>query len=219
MRFCLGLTLFAAATGLSIPAYATNDDLEVWLNPSVAADLDNDTGIELETAQRLRSADRGRVDTYYARLWLNQELDDNLTVSGGVERRVNDGGDDETRFLQQLSVKKGFFRGRFRLEQRFVDNNGGRMGLRIRSRLGVSVPFDEAKRWSFDTSAEFAKTLRSTSAGGKDGLTGLRTQLGVNYKVDEKLTIGLAYLRQQDFTDNAPDPVGHAPLLALDFSF
>jgi hypothetical protein len=210
--------LCAVCILMHAPAVATDDDLEIWFNPALATDLDENTGIELETAQRLRSADRGRVDTYYARLWLNQDIDEDVTLSGGIERRVNDGGDDETRFLQQLSLKQGVFRGRLRLEQRFVDNSG-RMGLRVRTRLGVSVPLDEAKRWSFDSSAELSKTLRSTGVGGDDGLTGLRTQIGLGYEVNDRLSLGFGYIRQQDFSSGEPDAVGHAPLLSVDVNF
>jgi len=75
------------------PAMAQDDDaFEFWLNPSVSTDLDENTGIELETAQRFRSSEDGRVDTYFARLWLNQAISDELTLSGAVERRINAGG-------------------------------------------------------------------------------------------------------------------------------
>ncbi len=216
-RLLAALGACAAFGVLAAPAQATDDDLEFWLNPSVAYDLDSDTSLELETAQRFRSAGNGRVDTYFFRAWLAQDIADNVTLAGALERRINDGGSNETRVMQQLSTRHGIVRTRLRLEQRFVDNRGGRMGLRLRPRLGVAIPV--AERLSFGSDAELFWTLRGTSAGGGTGITGLRTQVGFDYEISDTIELGLTYLRQQDFEDNAPDEVGHAPLITLDFAF
>ena len=202
----------------SAPAAATSDAAELWLNPSVSVDFDKDTGIEIETAQRLRSADDDRVDTYFVRLWLNQKMAENLTLSGAIERRINNGGSDETRLIQQMTTSHGYLRTRLRLEQRFVDS-ADQTGLRVRPRLGVAVPIDTNERWTFKTDAEMLLTLQSTSNGGDTGLTGLRTQMGVSYDVTPRLTLSAAYLRQQDFDERGPDVVGHAPILGIEFAF
>ena len=212
--FAVMLALMASPSA----ARATDDGAELWLNPSVAFDLDENSGLEIETAQRLRNADDGRSDTYFARLWFNQDIARNATLSGAFERRVNDGGSDETRLIQQLSTSYGYLRTRLRLEQRFVDGSS-RIGLRIRPRLGVSVPIDSDKRWKFKTDAELFLTLRSTGKGGNDGLTGLRTQMGVSYAINDNMSLSAVYLRQQDFDDGRPDRVGHAPLIGIEFSF
>lgn len=203
---------------IHMPAAANDDGFEFWLNPSASFELDGDTGVEIEMAQRFRSASDGRVDTYSARLWLHQALNDAVTVSGAAERRINDGDDDETRFIQQLSTKHGVLRTRLRLEQRFVDGKGG-MGLRLRPRLGAAIPLDGDGRWSLHGTAELFLTLRSTSAGGDVGLTGLRTQLGASYALSDDVSLTIAYLRQQDLVGGAPDRVGHAPLIGIEWSF
>ncbi len=214
-------TFAMAAIGIAlapVPAFATDDAAEFWFNPSVSFDLDKNTGLEFETAQRLRDAEDGRSDTYFARLWLNQDVSDKATLGGAFERRVNDGGADETRLIQQLSTSHGYLRTRFRLEQRFVDN-ADRMGLRVRPRIGVAVPIDADRRWTFKTDAELFLTLRSISINGDDGLTGLRTQIGLSYAATDRLTMGAGYLRQQDFDDDGADRVGHAPLIGIEYSF
>jgi hypothetical protein len=211
----LGTLLLHAPAAAAAAAAAGDDAFELWLNPAASFDIDDDTGVEIETAQRLRSASDGRADTYYARLWLNQELSDTFTLSGGAERRINDGDDDETRFMQQLSTRHGVLRTRLRLEQRLVDGSG-RMGLRLRSRLGAAIPLDS--RWSLQGSAELFLTLRSTSTGGKDGLTGLRAQLGASYALSDHVSLTVGYLRQQELIDGAPDRVGHAPLVGIEWS-
>lgn len=212
-------TLLATLLLVSVPSAAAASDnvAELWLNPSVAIDLDDDTGLELETAQRFRSAADG-PDTFFYRFWLNQNVGDGLTLSGAVERRINTGDDHETRTMQQLSLSKGMLRSRLRLEQRFVDD-ADRMGLRLRARLGIKVPLADDGEWSFGADAEPFITLRSTSAGGEDGLTGLRTQLTIAHEISDKLTISAGYLRQQDIRRGAPDRIGHAPILGLELSF
>ncbi|WP_432200071.1 DUF2490 domain-containing protein [Erythrobacter sp. W53] len=219
MQAIIKYPLLTALLLAPVSASATDDAFEFWLNPSISTDLDNNTGIEIETAQRFRSAGDGRVDTYFARFWVNQKVSDQFTLAGAIEQRINDGGSDETRFLQQLSGKHGVFRSRMRLEQRFVEDRGGRLGLRLRPRLGVSVPLDAAGKWSFGTDAELFLTLRGTSAGGDTGLTGLRTQYKLGYEVNDNLSLSAIYLRQQDFRDNRPDRVGHAPLIGVEYSF
>ena len=213
-------TIALAAAALSLPAaaQATNDDFELWLNPSVSFDLDDDTGMEIETAQRLRDGETGREDTYFARLWLNQELNDTVTIAGAFERRINDGGSNETRLIQQMSTRHGILRTRLRLEQRFVDD-ADRMGLRIRPRVGVAVPLDDAGRLTFDADAELFVTLRSNNVGGDEGLTGMRTQIGLSYELNDRLSLSAAYLRDQDFEDGSPDTVGHAPIIGIEYSF
>ena len=143
-------------------ALAADDGFEVWLNPSVSAGLDDNTGVELETAQRFRDADDGRADTYFARLWINQDVADTMTLSGAIEQRanasVNGGGNDETRLIQQLSTSHGILRTRLRLEQRFVEN-ADRMGLRLRPRLGVKVPVSEDGHWAIKSDAELLAEL------------------------------------------------------------
>lgn len=210
----------AALALVSVPsaAAASDDAAELWLNPSIAVDLDKDTGLELETAQRFRSAADGRPDTFFYRFWLNQEVGGGLTLSGAVERRINTGDDDETRTMQQLSLSRGVLRGRLRLEQRFVDD-ADRMGLRLRARLGVKVPLDSDGKWSLGADAEPFFTLRSTSVGGDDGLTGLRTQVALGREVSDNLSVSVGYLRQQDIRRGAPDRVGHAPIVGVELSF
>lgn len=158
------------------------------------------------------------MDTYFARLWLNQSVADKVTLSGAFERRINDRGSDETRLIQQMSTSHGLLRTRLRLEQRFVDD-ADRMGLRLRPRMGVAVPLGEDSPWKFKTDAELFLTLRSNNEGGDEGLTGLRTQIGFSYDITDRLSLGAVYLRQQDFEDGGPDQIGHAPLIGIELSF
>ena len=208
----LALAVFPAA------AHASDDAAEFWLNPSVEVGLDDDTAFELETAQRFRSESDARVDTYFFRGWVKQDIAENATLAGAIEYRVNDGGSNEVRTIQQLSTSHGILRTRLRLEQRFVDG-ADHMGLRLRPRLGVGFDLTEDGRWSAGADAELFWVLRGNNIGSDTGITGLRTTVGVEYEVNDNLSLGLSYLRQQDFEDNAPDQIGHAPLIGIEYTF
>jgi hypothetical protein len=207
-----------AVCAIATPAAASEDDGELWLNPSVSTGISDRTSVELETAQRFRDAGEGRDDTYFFRLWLNHDVSDALTVSGAVERRINDGGRNETRTMQQLTGRWGIMRTRARMEQRMVDDSG-RTGWRLRTRVGVETPINDSAQWKVFADAEPFWTLRATSAGGDTGLTGLRTQIGVGYEVNDNLALSVGYLRQQDIASGAPDTVGHAPIIGVEFAF
>ncbi len=212
---CLGAALMA----LPATAQATDEDVELWFNPSVSVALDDDTTFKLDTAQRFRSASEGRVDTYFFRGWVQQKVSDQLRLGGAVEKRFNDGGRDELRTMQQLDGSHGIVRTRLRFEQRFSEGRGGRMGLRVRPRAGISLPLSEDGKLSFGTDAELFWTLRGTSPGGSTGITGVRTQVSLKYEVSDNLDLKGTYLRQQSIRSNAPDRVGHAPFIGVALSF
>ena len=215
----LAIIIVAGGAFVASPALAQSDEqFEFWLNPSIGTDLDEDTSFELETAQRFRSEDDGRVDTYFFRGWLKQDIADNATLAGAVEYRINDGGSNEVRTMQQLSTSHGILKTRLRLEQRFVDG-ADRMGLRLRPRLGVGFDLTDDGRWSAGADAELFWVLRGNNVGSDTGITGLRTTVGVEYAVSDNLALGVSYLRQQDFEDDGPDEIGHAPLVGIEYTF
>ena len=93
------------------------------------------------------------------------------------------------------------------------------MGLRLRPRLGLGFDLTEDGRWSAGADAELFLVLRGNNVGNDTGLTGLRTTMGVEYEVNGNLSLGLSYLRQQDFEEGAPDQIGHAPLIGIEYTF
>lgn len=218
LSLALKSTILVGGALLASPAIASDEAFEFWLNPSVETSIDEDTAFELETAQRFRSEADGRVDTYFVRGWLKQDLAENVTLAGALEYRINDGGSNETRTMQQLSTSHGIIKTRLRLEQRFVEG-ADRMGLRLRPRIGVGFDLTDDGRWSAGADAELFWTLRGNNVGSDTGITGLRTTVGVDYELSENLSVGVSYLRQHDFEDNGPDEIGHAPLISLGYSF
>ena len=198
--------------GYASSAQASDDIFELWVNPSIEADIGRGRA-ELETGHRFRD---GRDDTHYVRLWYGQPIGSDVTLAGGIEQRFT-GRVEERRLLQQLGYRSGVFRGRTRIEQRFVEGDAN-MGVRLRQRIGVSVPVGRSGKLALIANAEGFVTLRATTALGQTGLTGLRTVIGVDYTLNDRLGVGLGYLRAQDFRRGAVDRVGHAPLLSIAWS-
>ncbi|MBU2589096.1 MAG: DUF2490 domain-containing protein [Alphaproteobacteria bacterium] len=215
----LAFALTGPAFTLAQPALASDDDFELWFGPSVSTKLDDDTSVELQTAQRFRDQGNNREDTYYFRGWVHQKVAKNVTLSGSIEERINDEGADEIRTIQQLGTKHGVLRTRLRLEERFVEGNGGRMGLRVRPRLGLRVPLGDDSPITASVDGELFWTLRATSVTGSTGINGVETRVGFTYDVNDNLTLGLKYLRAQNIRDNRPDTVSHAPLIEIEFTF
>lgn len=197
-------------------ARAQDEDVELWFNPSVTKKVGDLTSIELETAQRLRVDPRD--DTYFTRLWVNREDRGGREWSVGAEQRWNGPDEREVRLLQQVGYNWGPLAFRTRMEQRFV-NLDARTGLRIRQRLGMTLPLaSDEDGWAITGDAEIFVTLRSTELRGQTGLTGLRTFVGFERGFG-RYEVSLGYLRQQDIRDDAEDRIGHAPFLGLAAAF
>ena len=215
----IALTLVGSTISIAQPALATDDDLELWFGPYADISIDDNTTIAIQTAQRFRDADNGRADTYYIRGWVHQKVAPNITISAAAEERINDGEGDEVRFTQQIERKDGILRTRFRVEQRFIDGNNARLGLRARPRAGLRVPLGEASPFTASVDAELFWTLRSTSISGNTGITGAETRVGMEYDVSDNFSVGLKYLRAQNIRSGREDEVSHAPLFELNYSF
>jgi hypothetical protein len=204
----------ALAVSLSTPALAEENRLEGWFEGSVVKGIGGKSFVEFQTQQRARGSSNPIGDNQTYRLWLGTKVG-KVTLMGGVHRS-KEGSTKETRFLQQASYSLAGtpFKGRTRLEQRFIDN-ASQTGWRLRQRVGIAVPLStEDGGWTLVGNAEGFWTLRATSATGQEGLTGLRTFAGFERSFG-KIDLELGYTRQQNIRDNAPDRVGHAPTLGI----
>jgi hypothetical protein len=203
---------------ISAPAAASDEAFELWLAPSVRAPLDDNTAVRIETAQRFRSSRDGRPDTYFVRAWGSQRISKHLTIEAAVERRVNDGGSDETRLLQQLVAEHGIFRNRIRLEQRFIDR-APQTGWRLRTEHGVRIDLDDAHNWFFRADAEFFFVLQATGVTGQTGFTEQRSQAGIGHRFSDHFNASLSYKRVQAIRPGRADVVGHIPMIHMEYSF
>lgn len=214
------LALAGAAIAFASPtaAHAANEAMEVWLKQTVGTDIDKSNSLKLETGQRLRDADDKRFDTYLVRLWVKHKINKQVDFQAAVEHRENDGGADEVRLSQQVGASKGVLHGRVRFEQRWIED-AGRMGLRVRPRIGLYPALDKDKKWFALADAETFISIRKASAYDDEGLRAIKTRLGVQRQVSKQLSLRAFYVRKQVFKDDYPDKVAHAPQLGVHLWF
>jgi hypothetical protein len=218
MRRVFAAALFSTIALLSPSQTSARDDEdgEFWLNPSVTRSLDDRTSIEMETAQRFRSAPR--QDAYFIRGWVNRDDAAGRTWSFGVEQRWSGSSEEEQRLLQQVSYGVGPIDMRTRFEQQWVSTDPD-VGLRVRQRVGASLPLGEGEEaWSLTGDAEVFVTLQSTEPDGQTGVTRLRTFVGFERTLG-RYDLSLGYLREHDIRENGPDRIGHAPFIGLNVNF
>ncbi|WP_146001549.1 DUF2490 domain-containing protein, partial [Sphingobium fuliginis] len=75
-----------------------------------------------------------------------------VQIGGGVAFFRSE-PEQEMRLFQQVTLTKGIWMSRTRIEQRFFDTTD-RASWRLRQRMQASVPLDAAKRWTLIAAAE-----------------------------------------------------------------
>lgn len=213
-RFAAVLSLGLLFT--AVPALASDDETELWLNQQISTGIAESTKLEFEVDERFRS-DAFGGDQYEVRLGAYRDVGGGFKLGGGVVYQRT-GTQDEIRLQQQLQFDTGPLSLRTRFEQRFIEDVGPTV-YRFRQRVQLSQPLDAARRWTLFANTEGYFTLNASRPGALTGLTSLRSQAGVRYKLNGSITLGLNYVRNQDVRRNAPDRVGHAPQLHLGVSF
>jgi hypothetical protein len=103
----------------------------------------------------------------------------------------------EIRIALQLGLKNSLGKfevdHRYRIEKRYYST--GAQGIRIRYRIGLSVPLDKKKLTSFSLSNEFLIAIRSGSAIIYDKN---RINIAVTRKINKILSMQLGFLSQYD---------------------
>ena len=222
MKACLtqfALLLAVLFAGLASPAQAADDEFEFWIKPKAVIKLDGDTFLRIETAAKLREPSKKGDDTYYVDAWVVQKVSDKVSIAAGVERRFEIDARDEFRVQQAVVVEDGALRASVRVEERFLEDTHGRMGIRVRPRVGVAFDLDDHHKWQLEAHAEAFVTVRAAKEHADTGLTGIRTEIGVTHKVTDNLYVSLDYVRDQYIFDGYPDRVGHAPQIGMKFKF
>jgi hypothetical protein len=112
---------------------------------------------------------------------------------------------EEFRVALQLGLKNniGKFQvdHRYRFEKRYYTN--GNRGIRVRYRVGVSIPLDEKKLTSLSASNEFLIAINSGSAIIRYDKN--RINLGITRKLSNMVSMQVGYLSQYD-SKSADEP-------------
>ena len=209
-----GAILIAVAT--ATPAPAAEQEAQIWATQSLSIGLDEDTHVQFDAVERARGDAFGGDQAQFGGL-VERAIGGGFSIAGGaIYQRA--GGQEEFRLQQQIGYSTGPIALRTRLEQRFQEGVGPTI-WRLRQRVQFTETLDADGRWVAIANAEAFFNLNHGNPGSQTGLVAVRTQVGVRHKFSDHVSGTLAYVRQHELRDNAPDRIGHAPLLGLAFSF
>lgn len=130
---------------------------------------------------------------------------------------------NEHRIFQQLSVNgklgKVILENRTRFEQRWIENTGGNVSLRLRHRALGLYPLDKEEKWFLSVSDEAFVNFNNVPNGPSAGFEQNRLFVGVRRKLTSYANAELGYLNQYvNSREILPDRMNHAIMLSVNFS-
>ncbi|WP_176591594.1 DUF2490 domain-containing protein [Sphingobium sp. EM0848] len=200
------------ALSAATPAAAATSETQGWMTESVIVKASDADTVLIDTSQRFRQ-DSSNGDQQVARISLDHRIATGVQIGGGFAY-FHSGPEQEMRLFQQLSMAKGIWLARTRIEQRFFDT-ADKASWRLRQRVQASVPLDRARQWTLVAATELMFQLNRAKPSDKLGLAVMRNQIGLRHPITKALDAQLLYMRQQTFRDGKPDAVAHIPWLTL----
>ncbi|HUD93401.1 MAG TPA: DUF2490 domain-containing protein [Sphingobium sp.] len=199
--------------GCAPPTWAATEESQAWMTEHVTIRAGQDNIVSIDSSQRARSDGKSGGEQFLARIGIDHRLTPAVQLGGGVAYLKSE-IDQEMRLYQQLTLAKGIWLSRTRIEQRFFDN-ADEASWRLRQRVQASLPIDRAKRWTLVAAGELFFHLNRARPSDKTGLAVMRHQIGVRHPIARAVDAQLLYMRQQNFRDGRPDVVSHIPWLTL----
>jgi len=195
-------------------AHAADEDTQLWLIGAARTELDEETRATLDGSLRLREDARGGNEKTM-RMTIEHEVADDVLAGGGAG--VWDaGGATEVRVFQQLTITKGDFSARTRLEERLFDG-ADRVELRFRQRLQYSFALADGLDASVD--GEWLHLVQTRNRTGPQFRDQFRSRITLSKRLASGLEAGIAYLAILDQRADRRDRLAHVPQVTLDFVF
>lgn len=216
MRRHLPLSLLAGVLpviAMLSPAVAATQESQMWITEMATIHASKDDLVTIDASQRARSDTGSGGEQFLARIALDHRVSPAVQVGGAIAYLKSE-VDQELRFHQQVTLSKGIWQARTRMEERFFDNVDT-ASWRLRQRLQASVPLDRAKQWTMVAVTEFFFHLNRARPSDRTGLAVMRQQIGLRHPIGKNLDAQLLYMRQQTFREARPDVVAHIPWLTL----
>lgn len=216
MRRHLPLSLLAGVLpviAMLSPALAATQESQMWITEMATIHASKDDLVTIDASQRARSDTGSGGEQFLARIALDHRVSPAVQVGGAIAYLKSE-VDQEMRFHQQVTLSKGIWQARTRMEERFFDNVDT-ASWRLRQRLQASIPLDRAKQWTMIAVTEFFFHLNRARPSDRTGLAAMRQQIGLRHPIGKNLDAQLLYMRQQTFREARPDVVAHIPWLTL----
>ncbi|OHC93564.1 MAG: hypothetical protein A3H25_07110 [Sphingomonadales bacterium RIFCSPLOWO2_12_FULL_63_15] len=207
------LMIAVSVLAMPLPVHAATQDSQAWLTEMVTIKASPADIITIDSSQRARSDSRSGGEQFLSRIAIDHRIAPAVQLGGGFAYLKSE-ADEELRLFQQVTLAKGIWIARTRMEQRFFDTVDAPV-WRLRQRLQASVPIDAAKQWTVVAATEIFFHLNRGRPSDKTGLATMRQQIGLRHPIAKGVDAQLLYMRQQNFRDGRPDVVSHVPWLTL----
>lgn len=204
--------LAAFAALMPIAATAADSEIQGWLTGSLIIKASDADTVSIDTSQRWRQ-ESSNGDQQTIRLLVEHRIAKGVQIGGGIGYFHSE-PEQEMRLFQQVTLNKGIWLARTRIEQRLF-NTADEASWRLRQRVQATVPLDQANEWALIGAVEVMFHLNRARPSDKTGLAVMRHQIGVRHPINKAVDLQLLYMRQQTFRDNRPDAVAHVPWATL----
>ncbi len=188
--------------------------MQLWHFVNLTGDLDKDTRLTVDATQRWREDARGG-EQQTLRFTIEQTVAKGVRIGGGAAV-FEAGGLTELRPHQQVIVVAGRFEARTRLEERFFDG-ADQVELRLRQRIQYNQPL--GKGWRGSVGGEWLGLLQSRNADEGASTEQWRAQVGVAYKINDRIEVGANYWLLVFPNGDQPSRITHVPQTVLTYRF
>lgn len=206
-------TFCALAAVATVPAQAATQESQAWITELATIRIDQNDMVTVDASQRARGDEASGGEQFLARIAFDHRIAPAVQVGGGFAYLQSE-VDKELRPFQQVTLAKGIWTARTRMEQRFF-STANAPGWRLRQRVQAALPVDRAKRWTVIAAVEVFFQLNRARPSDKTGLATVRHQIGLRHPIGQRIDAQLLYMRQQAIRDARPDIVSHIPWLTL----
>ena len=196
-------------------ALGAEEDTQVWIYAIVQGDISDDWRLTADGTARWRERARGD-EQQTLRFTLDTVVAEGVRAGGGFGAFETEGGASELRPHQQLTVRRGRFAARTRIEQRFFDG-ADRMELRLRQRIGYIQPLSQ--RVSATIEGEYLHIAQTRDRNPLAARDQWRGRIVLQYRAQEDLSLAAAYLAIHTPRPEAEDRLNHVPQLLVPYRF
>jgi len=217
-------TLLALLLGVAAaPAFAQDQDAQLWISARALAELREGVELQIETNQRFSDDRGGHYESQYVAA-LAFKIVSGVKLTVGVNRLVglSDGRvqNTEWRPRQQISfpittIGRGDLAGRVRFEQRFRSDDD-ETGHRVRPEVSFVLPLSAELQLKLAHESYF--NLNSTGFQNA-GHERVRNSATLIRRIAKTVSAEVGYVNQYRFNRNDRDLMEHALTTAISVSF
>lgn len=196
--------IVAASTLMASPAYASEDDFNIWAGQFIVVDLDDDWILRGEAQERFTN-DADRLGQLLLRSFVGYRISKSVNIGGGYAFILTDPVGpveiNEHRIYQELNIRlleldNGLtLDSRTRLEQRFFEEDGD-TAWRFRNFVQLRAPITEHNKFVAYTEPFIA--LNETPLQ-RSGINIWRNFAGISFPIAKGVEVVPGYLNQHVF--------------------